>query len=226
MLNEAMGLLLTIVLAASPAWGTLIASQAISAYAIPSRSMDQTLKVGDVVLAEKVSSLLRLPLERGDVVFFEPPDELVSIVADQGTRLGSRDRFVKRVAAVAGDVVQLDESGRGVVINGVKRERPALACADQPPTPPPPPRAPTPPPRPPRGPDAPDHYQLLGVGRAATDRDLRLAYRRLALAHHPDRHADPAAKAAAEATMARVNDARDVLCDATARAAYDRDHPA
>lgn len=134
-LNEAMGLLLTMVLALSPAWGTLIASQAISAYAIPSRSMDQTLKVGDVVLAEKVSSLLRLPLERGDVVFFEPPDELASIVADQGTRIRSRDLFVKRVAAVAGDVVQLDESGRGVVINGVKRERPALACADQPPTP-------------------------------------------------------------------------------------------
>lgn len=143
-LNEAMGLLLTMVLALSPAWGTLIASQAISAYAIPSRSMDQTLKVGDVVLAEKVSSLLRLPLERRDVVFFEPPDELASIVADQGTRLGSRDRFVKRVAAVAGDVVQLDESGRGVVINGVKRERPALACADQPPTPSPRRLAPTP----------------------------------------------------------------------------------
>ena len=67
--------------------------------------------------------------------------------------------------------------------------------------------------------------QYVAVARVAPS---RLAFGRCdrALAHHPDRHGDPAAKAAAEATMARVNDARDVLCDAAARAAYDRDHPA
>ena len=199
-LNEAMGLLLTIVLAASPAWGTLIASQAISAYAIPSRSMDQTLKVGDVVLAEKVSSLLRLPLERGDVVFFEPPDELVSIVADQGTRLGSRDRFVKRVAAVAGDVVQLDESGRGVVINGVKRERPALACADQPP--PPPPRL-APPPRRPAALQPPAPPEVLGRVQQLLDEGRIDQGEAKALLREVARPERERAEGAAEAALSR-----------------------
>ena len=54
-----------------------------------------------------------------------------------GTRLGARDRFVKRVVAVAEDVVQLDESGRGVLINGVPRALPPLACPSEPPPPPP-----------------------------------------------------------------------------------------
>ena len=75
LLNEGLGLLLTLLLALSPAVGAWTTSQAISAYAIPSRSMDETLKVGDIVLAEKLSSALRLPLERGDLVFFAPPEE-------------------------------------------------------------------------------------------------------------------------------------------------------
>ena len=121
-------ILLTLFLALSPLWVGFIASQFISAYAIPSRSMDETLKVGDVVLAEKVSSALRLPIERGDLVFFSPPRELTDIVEKSGARIGSRDRFVKRVAAVTGDQVRLDESGRGVVINGLARAPPPLAC--------------------------------------------------------------------------------------------------
>ena len=90
--NELRGLLLALLLGLSPVFTSLAVSQAISAYAIPSRSMDSTLKVGDVVLAEKLSSLLHLPLERGDLVFFEPPDRLAAIVADSGVRLGARDR--------------------------------------------------------------------------------------------------------------------------------------
>ena len=41
-----------------------------SFYAIPSRSMEATLAVGDVIFAEKVSRLVNLPYERGD---FSPP---------------------------------------------------------------------------------------------------------------------------------------------------------
>ena len=134
LVNECIGLLLTLSLSLAPVVGSYLASQLVSAYAIPSRSMDETLKVGDVVLAEKVSTLLHLPLERGDLLFFEPPQELADIVADQGTRLGARDRFVKRVAAVAGDQVQLDESGRGVLVNGVARAPPTVACTAPPPS--------------------------------------------------------------------------------------------
>ena len=64
-------------------------SQFVSAYAIPSRSMDETLKVGDVVLAEKASSRLGLPLQHGDLVFFAPPAEPRTSSAVRASRAGS-----------------------------------------------------------------------------------------------------------------------------------------
>ena len=109
-----------------------VASEFVSAFAIPSRSMDATLQIGDVVLAEKISSRLRLPLDRGDIVFFSAPQELKEIVLHNGDHVGPRDRFVKRVAAIAGDVVQVDTSGRSVRINDVLYTPPALACREEP----------------------------------------------------------------------------------------------
>jgi signal peptidase I len=116
-LRELVGIL---IIGLSPLWVGFFASQFVSAYAIPSHSMDGTLKVGDVVLAEKVSPKLRLPLERGDIIFFRPPAELSEIVADTGGRIGSRDLFVKRVAGVAGDNVRIDEEtgGQTILIDG------------------------------------------------------------------------------------------------------------
>ena len=35
-----------------------------------------------------------------------------------------------------------------------------------------------------------DYYDVLGVGREAGDDDLKKAYRRLAMKHHPDRNPD------------------------------------
>jgi len=61
-----------------------------------------------------------------------------------------------------------------------------------------------------------DLYVVLGVARAANAGELRRAYRRLALAHHPDR-----AGAASAATFARIADAYRVLSNPVARAAYD-----
>ena len=138
----------TVILALSPLWCGFIASQFASAYAIPSRSMEATLRVGDVVLAEKISSLLKLPLEREDLVLFAPPDELEEITRQQGDgqSIGYRDLFIKRVAAVAGDEVELDERGR-IKVNGVERKPPPLVgagCSEPealPPSPPPPPQA-------------------------------------------------------------------------------------
>ena len=123
----------SVLLGLAPLYIGFAVSQFVSAYAIPSRSMDETLKVGDVVLAEKASSRLGLPLQHGDLVFFAPPAELEDVVGSKGlkSRIGSRDLFVKRVAAVGGDTVQLDASGRGVLVNGVTRAPPPLACADE-----------------------------------------------------------------------------------------------
>ncbi|CAL5011999.1 unnamed protein product [Urochloa decumbens] len=64
-----------------------------------------------------------------------------------------------------------------------------------------------------------DYYEILNVDRAATDDDLRRAYRRLAMRWHPDKN--PAAKADAEAKFKDITEAYNVLCDAEKRAVYD-----
>ncbi len=64
-----------------------------------------------------------------------------------------------------------------------------------------------------------DYYEVLGVGRNATDQEIKAAYRKLALQHHPDRnpeHAD------AEDRFKEASEAYSVLSDAQKRAAYDR----
>ncbi len=61
-----------------------------------------------------------------------------------------------------------------------------------------------------------DLYLVLGVARAATGAEIRRAYRRLALQHHPDR----AGPASAE-RFARIAEAYHMLSDPTARTAYD-----
>lgn|GEM_PF-960908 len=61
-----------------------------------------------------------------------------------------------------------------------------------------------------------DLYGVLGVARSATVAELRRAYRRKALAHHPDR-----AGAASTSTFAGIADAYRVLSNPVARSAYD-----
>jgi len=64
-----------------------------------------------------------------------------------------------------------------------------------------------------------DYYATLGVAREAGAEDLKKAYRKLAMQHHPDRN--PGDKQA-EAKFKEVNEAYDVLKDEQKRAAYDR----
>lgn len=93
--------------------------------------MEATLRVGDVVLAEKLSCRLQLPYEVDDLVLFSPPRALQELVQSAGGKpLGSRDLFVKRVAAVAGDEVSLLPDGN-VAVNGVPRQRSPMACVEE-----------------------------------------------------------------------------------------------
>jgi molecular chaperone DnaJ len=64
-----------------------------------------------------------------------------------------------------------------------------------------------------------DYYEVLGVGKDAGDPDIKAAYRKLALKHHPDRNPeDPHA----EDKFKEASEAYSVLSDAQKRAAYDR----
>jgi molecular chaperone DnaJ len=64
-----------------------------------------------------------------------------------------------------------------------------------------------------------DYYTTLGVPRDAGAEDLKRAYRKLAMQHHPDRNPN---NQQAEAKFKEVTEAYDVLKDDQKRAAYDR----
>jgi molecular chaperone DnaJ len=64
-----------------------------------------------------------------------------------------------------------------------------------------------------------DYYEVLGVTKDVTDAELKKAYRRLAMKHHPDRARDDAE---AEAKFKEAKEAYEILSDADKRAAYDR----
>jgi DnaJ-class molecular chaperone len=64
-----------------------------------------------------------------------------------------------------------------------------------------------------------DYYQVLGVSRTASDKDIRQAYRRLARKHHPD--VNPGNKQAEE-KFKEISEAYEVLSDKEKRAQYDR----
>ncbi len=64
-----------------------------------------------------------------------------------------------------------------------------------------------------------DHYEVLGVGRNATEAEIKKAYRSLARQYHPDANPDDAD---AESRFKDVANAYEVLGDPDRRARYDR----
>jgi molecular chaperone DnaJ len=64
-----------------------------------------------------------------------------------------------------------------------------------------------------------DYYEVLGIGRTATDDEIKSAYRKLAMQYHPDRN--PGDKEA-ENKFKEVVEAYEVLQDAEKRQSYDR----
>ena len=64
-----------------------------------------------------------------------------------------------------------------------------------------------------------DYYEVLGVARDADEKQLKSAYRKLAMKYHPDQNQG---NPEAEAQFKEVGEAYGILCDANKRAAYDR----
>jgi molecular chaperone DnaJ len=65
----------------------------------------------------------------------------------------------------------------------------------------------------------PDYYKTLGVGKNASDEEIKKAYRKLARQYHPDRNQGDKK---AEERFKEISQAHDVLSDSDKRKAYDR----
>jgi len=68
-------------------------------------------------------------------------------------------------------------------------------------------------------PARPDYYKVLGVGKNASDDEIKKAYRRLARKYHPDRNAGDKQ---AEQRFKEISVAHDILSDPEKRREYDR----
>src|SRR3970282_1090689 len=62
-------------------------------------------------------------------------------------------------------------------------------------------------------------YEVLGVSRGASQKDIRAAYRKLARKHHPDVNPNDRT---AESRFKEINAAHEVLSEAEKRRKYDR----
>jgi molecular chaperone DnaJ len=68
-------------------------------------------------------------------------------------------------------------------------------------------------------PTKPDYYKILGVGKNASDEEIKKSYRKLARKYHPDQnHGDKQS----EERFKEISQAHDVLSDPDKRKAYDR----
>jgi molecular chaperone DnaJ len=61
-----------------------------------------------------------------------------------------------------------------------------------------------------------DYYEVLGISKSATPDEIKRAYRKLAMEHHPDKHGGDDAK------FKEIGEAYETLKDAQQRAAYDQ----
>ncbi|MFB7917883.1 signal peptidase I [Streptomyces sp. NPDC056061] len=123
----------------------------VQAFVIPSGSMEQTIRIGDRVLVDKLTPWFGSRPERGDVVVFKDPGNwlkhetagkkespvVVKQVKQALTFVGllpsdDEQDLIKRVVAVGGDTVKCcDKDGR-ITVNGVPLDEPYLYAGNPP----------------------------------------------------------------------------------------------
>ena len=64
-----------------------------------------------------------------------------------------------------------------------------------------------------------DYYEVLGVSKSADAKEIKKAYRKIAMQYHPDRNPDDKA---AEEKFKEAAEAYEILSDEQKRARYDR----
>ncbi|BAP39586.1 molecular chaperone DnaJ [Metamycoplasma canadense] len=63
-----------------------------------------------------------------------------------------------------------------------------------------------------------DYYEVLGISKNATEKEIKTAYRKLAMQYHPDKNSAPDA----EEKFKEVSEAYEILSDENKRAKYDK----
>ena len=64
-----------------------------------------------------------------------------------------------------------------------------------------------------------DPYEVLGVGRSASEAEVKRAYRKLAKQYHPDKHSGDKR---AQAKFSEINSAYEIVGDKEKRGKFDR----
>ncbi|MFE0177344.1 signal peptidase I [Streptomyces sp. NPDC059002] len=123
----------------------------VQAFVIPSGSMEQTIRIGDRVLVDKLTPWFGSKPERGDVVVFKDPGNwleeeqgkkkddpvVVKQIKEGLTQIGllpsdSERDLIKRVVGVGGDTVQCCDKNDKVTVNGVPLDEPYIHPGDKP----------------------------------------------------------------------------------------------
>ncbi|MCX5143226.1 MULTISPECIES: signal peptidase I [unclassified Streptomyces] len=127
----------------------------VQAFVIPSGSMEQTIRIGDRVLVDKLTPWFGSRPQRGDVVVFKNPSDwpppnpvdaggsdspvVIKQVKEALTFIGllpsdDEQDLIKRVVAVGGDTVKCCEKDGRLIVNGVAVDEPYIYPGDSPST--------------------------------------------------------------------------------------------